>query len=222
MEMIIFLVCVLEFIWISYGDTIIYVDGSRSCPCNGTALYPFNTIQDGIDNIKQDNTSIIIKDGTYYTAGIVLNTYYDNIVLRSESGINGVIIDCNQTNNDILGFAVLNSVRNGVLINGITVQSCGNGGLSIQSSNNVHLMNIQLIRNAGINGGGLNINQSSVKLTNVVISDNLALTGGGVYIRSSSLILENQIIISGNNAMYPDSGNEIYCVNSSIIANSVI
>ena len=73
----------------TFAGTIIYVDDSNTAgPWNGTIDYPYQYIQDGIDNATAGDT-IIVMPGNYNED---LNINKANLIIRSESGKDITII----------------------------------------------------------------------------------------------------------------------------------
>ncbi len=162
---------------------------------NGSELYPFATIQYGI-NISSNTDTVLVQPGTYY----------ENI------NFNGKLIAVGSlflTTQDIsyISTTIIDGNNSGCVVtfsNGEDATTVLCGFIITSGDGNA----------AGFpnRGGGIYCDNSSPKLENIIISDNSADYGGGIYFKYSNSDLE-YIIISNNTAIA--SGGGILCENSS-------
>jgi predicted outer membrane repeat protein len=182
---------------------------------NGSELYPFSTIQNGI-NFSADTDTVLVQQGTYYeninyngknitVASLFLTTqdttYISSTIIDGSSSGSVVIFENGEDSTAVLcGFTIMNGSNN----------SNGGGIYCIYSSPS--LDNVTITGNSAFNGGGIYCAQSSPSLKNVTITGNsVSSDGGGIWCGDySSPIIEN-VTITGNSAM---SGGGIYCYGS--------
>jgi parallel beta-helix repeat protein len=187
-----------------------------------TILVPddYPTIQQAID-VAVDGDTVIVADGTYTGEG---NRDIDFLgkafTLRSESGLENCIIDCNGNGR---GFYFHNGEDANSVLDGFTITN----GYSPTSGAILCLHSSPVIRNCNISGnrsefdsGGICFENSSAIITNCTISNNSATEGGGISCFQSSVVITN-CTISDNSA--EDEGAGIYCYDGSpTIANCTV
>lgn len=177
-----------------------------------TPEYP--TIQAAIDAAEQGD-EVVVEDGTYTGEG---NRDIDfrgkAITVRSESGPENCIIDCNgarfgfylyreeDTNSVLDGFSITHARESGIFccFSGPTITNCiitDNGSIVFSS------------------GGGICCDdRASPTITNCIITKNMAREGGGIICRGYNNPKIIDCIISDNKAR--DFGGGIYCESSKL------
>jgi len=102
----------------TFGGITIYVDDSNTAgPWNGTIDYPYQYIQDGIDNATAGDT-IVVNDGTYSEDLVIGKT---DLTIKSVNGYVTTIIDTQGTSPgvEIQGYGLtLGSVGEGFTFKG--------------------------------------------------------------------------------------------------------
>ena len=211
---------VCKFCFICYFIVIlrcndVYIDGSTECPCDGSSLYPYKYIKDGIRN-SNTNDKVIVKDGIYSGSSnidiSILSTY---TVLESVNGALNTIIDCNFTG---YGFRI---ESNSITIKGFTVKNCIGykynnmrlGGGFYILSNYLSLIDMNISNNNADYGGGLYIASNSIFIYNSTIHSNTANRGAGAYLESAYMRYDNTSIINNNCNQY---GGGIYSISARI------
>lgn len=189
----------------------------------------FPTIQAAVDATWGGET-IIVRAGTYTGEGNKNITINKIITVRSESGPENTIIDCEGAGR---GFSFVN-VSNLTVLDGFTIingsvtgtTTTGNGGGIYCSSASPRISNCIISGNrASYYGGGIYGTGSSFTLTNCSIINNGASgSGGGIYATGGTSSLSN-CSITGNIAGTSGHGGGIYSgalsiTNSTIIDNS--
>jgi len=176
---------------------------------DGTKQNPWLTIQHAINSV-QNGSTVHVADGTYTGAG---NKNLDfggkAITLKSESGPENCIIDCEANGR---GFYFNNGESENSIVSGITVTNgyMGVGGGIAISHASPQILNCRIISNTAANsGGGLNINgRSSPTIKGCTIKNNSAASGGGIVVSwssGSSTKIEN-CTIEANHATVDDGG----------------
>jgi len=125
------------------SKNIIYVDDDNTAgPWNGTIDYPYQFIQDGIDNANADDTIFVFN-----------GTYFENIMINKKISLTGeqketTIID-GSNNGKVISVTI-----NQVAIHTFTIQNCGSyfqdAGLYIRSHHNIINNNIFINNTEGI------------------------------------------------------------------------
>jgi predicted outer membrane repeat protein len=185
----------------------------------------YSTIQVAIEAANEGDT-VLVADGTYTGLG---NRDIDflgkAITVRSQSGPENCIIDCNgsETEPHISFYLNTNSVIAGfTIINGYAEEG---GAIYCEHSNQTFINCILSNNSAQREGGGIYCRNSSLTIINCTITNNSAECGGGIYFEHSSPTIKN-CIIKDNTATgdrEPCGGGGIYCSMSSVtIINSHI
>ena len=193
-------------------------------PCeDGSPEHPFDAVQEAIDVATSDDT-VIVLDGTYTGPG---NRDIDflgkAITVRSESGPENCIIDCNGTETDPhRGFYFHNGEDANSVLDGFTItngyRNYGGGVHCYQSGPTITNCIISGNASPGFisSGGGIYCRFGNPTIVNCTIRDNWAVSaGGGIFCTFSEVTLTNCKII-GNFA--DDRGGGI----ASKLANSII
>jgi hypothetical protein len=152
-----------------------WVDDDAAPGGNGSQAQPFQTIGAGIAAAFHGDT-VLIRNGLYRGAGNKnLETNGAEIVIRSESGAAGCVIDCEGSGQ---GFYVHDGEGQGLRFQGLTIRN-GNaksGGLYAE-------------------GGGFAILSSSPQIVGCVIENCQAWRhGGGVFAYDTSIQIRNTLI----------------------------
>jgi formylglycine-generating enzyme required for sulfatase activity len=153
-------------------EAVIYVDVNNTAgPWNGSFLYPYQHIQDGI-NVSSDGTKIIVMQGTYL----------ENV------SINGKNIELSSTNpNDP------NTVAT-TIIDGQQLDSV----VTITDSNSV-IEGFTITNGLADKGGGIHVDGASPTIKHCIIKSNSANdSGGGVYLGSASVASTDTFGTGGN------------------------
>ncbi|NQT21459.1 MAG: hypothetical protein HQ592_17270 [Planctomycetes bacterium] len=203
-------------------DTINVINtGSVAGIENGSALYPFSTIQRGIDSCA-DGATVVVADGVYTGVG---NRDIDfkgkAIHLRSAKGARNSIINCQGTEQEPhRGFIFASGEGGSSILDGFTITGAYAGsGVSCTNSSPTIANNI-IAGNTGPPGtGGISCIGSSAVITGNVIADNTATSGGGIYLSGGTAVVTGNTI-SANTA---DVGGGIAIDSASpTITNSII
>ncbi|MFH2001888.1 MAG: right-handed parallel beta-helix repeat-containing protein, partial [Planctomycetota bacterium] len=208
----------------------IYVDISNTAgPWDGSALYPFQSIQQGM-NMALDYDTVLVSSGTYFEN---LDFLGKSITVTSDSGPYSTIINGNRSGsvavfiNDEDADAVLDGFT---ITNGSGTYTAGSpplyngGGIYCFSSSPTIINNIIIdnVTTADGMGGGICCHDHATPLikNNTIVSnlitsiatDYLNGGGGGVccMLYSDATITENTIV--GNEAAY--AGGGVFCLNN--------
>ncbi|MHC4571446.1 MAG: right-handed parallel beta-helix repeat-containing protein [Planctomycetota bacterium] len=215
-------------------STTYYVDSLGSDDNDGLSPQTaFATIQKAI-NSAFDGDTVIVADGTYTGSG---NRNIDflgkAITVRSESGPESCVIDCNGTQEDRhRGFYFHNGEDASSILDGFTITggyAKYGGAIFCEFNNSPTITNCIINGNLAVGrsgessyGGGISCNyKSKPTITNCTISNNSAWYGGGIICdRDSNAVISN-CTISNNSARYLGGG--ISCLESSpTITNCII
>ena len=143
---------------------------------NGSRQHPFDSIQEAI-YAAQDTEIVTVLDGTYTGPGN-RSIYFDRaITVRSESGPENCIIDCQRISNGIWFSWELGP---DAVLEGFTIT---NG----------------LAEGEWPYGGGIYCDMGSPTIRNCIIKNNQAVSGGGIYLDYSNAPIED-CTITGNTA----------------------
>ena len=210
----------------------------------------FETIQAAID-YSIDGEQVVVADGTYTGLG---NRDIDflgkAITVRSQSGPENCIIDCNGTetnphrafhfHNDedpktfLDGFTIINGFHmygggicckdssSPTINNCIIADAIDSSGIYCNNSSPM-ITNCTIRENGGYHGGGgIYCEDSSPTINNCIITNNAGHRGGGIYCQNSSPVITD-CNITGNWGGGPPGGGGIHCRDSSpIIKNCTI
>jgi len=183
----------------------------------------FSTIQAAIDATWDFGGDIVlVADGTYKGAG---NRDIDfkgkAITVRSESGPNNCIIDCEGTEtNPHHGFYFYNGEGELSILKGFTiingyVSDYGGGGAINCAGSSPTITNCIISNNWGFRGGGMFNDNSSPTVTNCTFSTNSSDSdGGGMYNYDNSNPMLVNCIFNGNSSTNWSGGgirNTDYC-----------
>ncbi len=164
--------------------------------------YP--TIGDAV-NACADGDEVFVADGIYTGNGNCDITINKRITIRSKSGPEGCIIDCNSSVQSPHRAFV---VRSGVRIAGFTIvngHADEGGAISFVSAYTSEIINCIFSKNsAEIRGGAIFCNHSDLTVVNSKFTDNSSLNGGAIYCQSRKLFMSN-CIISRNMAIGSNS-----------------
>lgn len=201
---------------------IVYVDVANTSGIEtGSQDYPWNTIQEAIDNIGECS-HILVSPGSYYENLVLVET----INLQSSEGARLTIIDAesrdtviyiDENNSVIDGFTITGGYGDG---GGIYVSSVSNTeGPTIQ--HNIIYDNYSTERGGAImvfSYGGTNIEVRN----NIIVDNQAAWYGGGICIRErGSGIIKNNVFVSNSAG---GSGGGVFLDNwvDPVILNNII
>jgi parallel beta-helix repeat protein len=207
----------------------IYVDVKNNSGVeNGTFQYPFDSIQEGIDNATAGDT-VFVWNGTYYlNVSINLNK---SLQLEGEDK-DLTIIDGNQTDyqNPASWIAGINVTASNVTIKKFTIRKAS-PGINLTSSNfstirdNIIITDLYHVQGDDpTTSYGVNLEHSS---NNVVCNNNLTNNGYGIVLKYSSNynnITDNLVVSKAEKtdpARYWD-GITIYSSNHNRVINNTI
>ena len=201
----------------------------------GSATHPFDAIQEGIDAAYNGDT-VLVLEGTFTGHGNRdLNFNGKAITVRSESGAENCIIDCQGSESDPhRGFYFTSGEGEDSTVEGFTItngyaagtrsEDERGGGIYCFHSSPTIMSNI--ITNCTATQGGSGIYSgyfsSPVIKDNTILNNIAELSGGGICCDtySSPTIANN--LIAGNTAIFKDGGG-IWCFASSpVIENNTI
>jgi len=181
-------------LWNIVDDSMIYVDDSNTDgPWDGTHEYPYQHIQNAIDNTPTDGT-VFVFNGVYYEH---LNID-KSIILRGEYD-NATIIDGNRTDGNVIDVYADN-----VTITGFTIQYSGKqkGDSGIKLHSNYNTIEDNIIRKNGweqsyFKQSGLYLDRCTHNtIVNNTIEDNI---GSGIYLyHSDNNTIQNNTICKNN------------------------
>ncbi|MBA7647400.1 hypothetical protein ES703_55172 [subsurface metagenome] len=206
-----------------------YVDADDGNDNNdGLSLQtPFATIQKAIDS-AYDGDTVLVADGNYTGPG---NRDIDflgkAITVRSESGPENCIIDCNGTEADQhRGFYFHNNENHNAVVEGFTITSgyASSGGGIFCGKSSPTIINCIITGNSGDErGGGICCEwEGSPTITGCIISNNSSSNaGGGIFSWQRSSPTISNCTISDNRSM---GGGGICCwwESSPTITNSTL
>jgi parallel beta-helix repeat protein len=188
------------------GQTIIYVDDDNTDgPWNGTTEYPYQFIQDGIDNSQSDDIIYVFN-----------GTYYENIIINKKTTITGEHKENTIIDGQNLG-KVLGITANRVIIDTFTIQNCGNyfqdAGIYIRSTHNT-IQNI-IFRN----------NTEAIHLwdaqSNTIQHNTIIGCKYGIYLITSDMNTIKNCIFSNNQQAITLEDSSQNDINGNNISNNI-
>jgi len=185
---------------------IIYVDiNNNSGIEDGTAEYPYNTIQEAID-AASGNDSVEVLPGTYVENIDFLDR---TVLVKSIAGPYVTVIMPYNAYNPTVKFH--NNANNMATLEGFTIRD-GQKAISCQGAsptlkNNIIKQNITL----GFAGAGIYCYESSPLIINNLIVENTAANGAGIYCNESSPQIINCTIANNIAGAQSGYGGGIYC-----------
>jgi predicted outer membrane repeat protein len=186
--------------------------------------YP--TIQAAID-AAIDGDTVIVADGVYTGDGNRDIFLGKDITVRSESGPENTIIDCNGSREDphrAFKFHTTADVR--PTLDGFTITNGYDGhygGAIYAHHTDFTINNCMFTHNSGSGmgrGGAIYCDYGSPKITNCTFTANSARDGAAMYFYNASAIIDNCVIAENS---FRIQGGAIYCSGSNLtITNSTI
>ena len=168
------------------------------------------TIQAGIDAAAKDDT-VLVRSGTYSGSGNK-NLDFAGIdrVLRSETGAEATVIDCEGVGR---GLFFHNGESSATTVTGFTIRNGSvdphGGGIYCFAASPTITQCTITGNSADSTGGGIYCFESSSAITQCIVADNFSgFFGSGVYGFGSSLTI-TECSITGNSS--DGSGGGIYC-----------
>jgi parallel beta helix pectate lyase-like protein len=195
------------------ADTnVVFVDGDNTDTEDGSCEYPYNTIQEGIDNAS-DTQFVYVWPGTYsetVTMSDGVNVY--------GAGMGNAIIDGNDTDSSTV------TIENDTATLGwFTVQNGSNtygGGIYIDTST-ATIISCDVSFNTATYGGGIYFAADGAgTVTGCVVRGNVAGYGAGIYVDGVDDLVIAKCIIQDNHS---DTAAAIYLSSDATkIENTVI
>jgi len=150
------------------------------------------TIQAGIVTAV-DGDLVLVAPGTYVEN---INFLGKAIILRSEAGAGGTIIDAHQSGS---GVRLASGEPEEAVVDGFTITNGNSGGVYCSSS--VTIMNCIISRNSfSPAGGGIRCYYASPTIKNCMITENSSFEGGGIRCEGESSPVIMGCTITGNSA----------------------
>jgi len=217
------------------AQTTYYVDDDAPCDPgpgdpgvssafeDGSATYPFDAIQEGIDAAYHGLDTVLVKDGIYSGPGNRDLDFNSKVItLVSENGPYNTIIYLRREGR---GFDLYVGAKNGLHIEGFFIGwglSDYGGGIYIRDNSSPTIKNCIIHGNeASLNGGGIYCAAySEPHILNCLITDNVAENGGGMYLAQYNIPELTGTEITGNYA-FTDGGG-IYCEDRSEFSHCTI
>jgi len=214
----------MTLVYEPHEPTTYYVDGIDGNDLNDGLSHEnaFATIQTAVD-AAYDGDTVFVADGTYTGDGNRdIEVDRKGITIRSESGPENCIIDCNGSKDEPhTGFYFYRNIPVSSNLSGFTVTngyrlSEGSGGILCNSSNvtiaDCNISGNMVFGGRGGYGGGISVMDGIYLINNCTISNNSAGLGGsgGISCGGSTLTVSNCTI----NCNSGDYGGGINCDDS--------
>ncbi len=191
---------------------------------NGSELYPFATIQNGI-GFSNDADTVLVQPGTYFeninysgklitVASLFLTTqdttYISQTVIDGDSLDSVVKFETGEDSTAVLsGFTITNGLGGGEYPVWFA------GGITCDNSSKPNLENLIITSNYALHGGGISCRSSSnPRIIHTKVINNSAGNGGGIGCYNSNPSFSN-VIISGNSVTGGGGGIRSYISNPS-------
>ena len=189
----------------------------------GSADFPFNTIQEGIDAATAGDT-VLVHDGLYTGDGNRdLDFKGKPITVRSQNGPDDCIIDCEELG---CGFHFGNGETAAAVLDGLTITGGrgrthsggleGGGGIYCENASPTITGCVLVANRASMYGGAILSYNASPTITDNLIRDNVALGGGGIYCRYGAPTISRNTV-TGNRY----SGIFCYLASPTLIGNTI-
>ena len=153
---------------------------------DGSAMHPFDSIQEGIDAASNGDT-VLVSSGTYFevtTLDISGSAGPKTLHILGEDGPQTTIIDASA---HTIGVRAQQGETNATVFEGFTIRGAVNG------------------TNPGDSAGGMSVIGSSPTIRNCWFRENTAYIGAGLYFNFSSLVLEDCVFMD-NDAAHQGGG----------------
>ena len=184
------------------------------------------TIQAGMDAASSGDT-VLVADGTYTgTGNRDLNFRGKALTVRSESGPEFCVIDCEGNPSDPhRGFSFNNGEGQGSVVMGFTIRNgwsaCG-GGIYCKGSSPVIRNNNITGNTADHHGGGIYCEKSLLTLSyNTISANSSGLNGGGVFCYEGSSPAITHNTICGNESEFSGGGISSFWSSPNISNNTI-
>jgi len=176
---------------------------------DGSTVYPFDAIQEGIDAAGHSDT-VLVRDGVYSGAGNRDLTISGKLItVTSENGPYNTIIYLRREGR---GFYLTSNLTEETRLDGFFIgwglTDFAGGGISIADNSHPIIANCVIHGNeTTARGGGINVSGScNPTFLNCLITDNIAQHGGGMSCYSNSSPELTFTEISGNYASHYGGG----------------
>lgn len=201
---------------------------------DGSALNPFDSIQEAINSISDSLPYVIrIRDGNYgvpSSAGLQIFTQFQQVrfaMLEGENGPENCIIDAGGADHVVSFVNPQFDLRQG--IRGVTITGATDSGVYCRDTT-VSIDNCIIEGNTGADGGGIGMMDASPVISNCDVRGNVSSRrGGGIYalrgvpIVANCTVVENTGTTGGGIAFGSPvvfSGPPVTMIRNSTIANN--